>query len=137
MMLGVPTGELPQGVFRWSEAPADLTDAGIWLSADDPRLPPWLTPFNGGVLAALDADGTYMAGVGIKRHDDHGWEIAVGTDPAYRGRGLAKHLVAQAARWILDQGAVPTYLHAPENLASAHVAEAAGFPDRGWHILGF
>lgn len=137
MMLGVPTGDLPRGVFRWSEAPVDLPDAGIWLQADDPRLPPWLVPFNGGVLAALDEDDRYMAGVGIKRHDDVGWEIAVGTDPAYRGRGLARQLVTQAARRVLDEGAVPTYLHAPDNIGSARVAEAAGFPDRGWQILGF
>jgi hypothetical protein len=26
---------------------------------------------------------------------------------------------------------VPTYQHDPDNMASAHVAEAVGFPDRG------
>lgn len=31
---------------------------------------------------------------------------------------------------------VATYLHAVTNTASARVAEAAGFPDTGWWILG-
>jgi hypothetical protein len=37
---------------------------------------------------------------------------------------------------VLDEGALPTYLHSPANLASAAVAEAAGFPDRGWLAFG-
>jgi predicted GNAT family acetyltransferase len=73
--------------------------------------------------------------VGIKHHDRHGHELAVGTEPAARGRGLARRLVAQAARRILDEGAVPTYQHDPANIASARVAEAAGFPDRGWRSI--
>jgi hypothetical protein len=44
--------------------------------------------------------------------------------------------VAQAARRVAEEGAVATYLHAVSNTASAHVAEAAGFPDTGWWILG-
>ena len=44
--------------------------------------------------------------------------------------------VAQAARRVLDEGAVPTYLHERDNHASARVAEAAGFPDRGWRAYG-
>jgi len=43
--------------------------------------------------------------------------------------------VAQAARRVIADGAVPTYLHAFDNTASARVADAAGFPDRGWQVL--
>ncbi len=111
-------------------------DLGEWLPAQDPRVPAWLRPFGGEVLVVLERD-RYVAGVGLKKHDAHGREIAVGTEEAARGRGLARRLVAQAARRVLDEGAVPTYLHAPENLPSARVAQAAGFPDRGWHVLGF
>lgn len=135
--LGKPGGTMFQGAFRWCEQPAQLPDAGIWLPAEDPRIPAWLVPFGGEVLVALDDDQHYMAGVGIKRHDRYGQELAVGTEPAYQGRGLARKLVAQAARRILQRGAVPTYLHAFSNIASAHAADAAGFPDRGWKILGF
>ena len=133
--LGLPDHRMFQGTFRWSVDPAPLPDAGVWLPADDPRVPPWLHPFGGEALVALEAD-RYVAGVGVKRHDRHGHELAVVTEPAARGRGLARRLVAQAARRVVDEGAVATYLHAPGNVGSARVAEAAGFPDRGWHVLG-
>ncbi|HVF31718.1 MAG TPA: GNAT family N-acetyltransferase [Acidimicrobiales bacterium] len=135
--LGRPGARLFEGVFRWSGAPAPLDDAGEWVATDDPRVPPWLLPFGGDVLMAFDpVTGAYVAGVGIKRHDEHGHELAVVTEEAAQGRGLARRLVAQAARRVLADGAVPTYLHADANVRSAKVADAAGFPDLGWRILG-
>jgi GNAT superfamily N-acetyltransferase len=129
------TGRFFTGVFRWSTAPADLPDAGTWIAADDPSVPEWLWPFGGEVLVAVDpATGEHLSGVGVKRHDAFGHELAVVTRPAAEGRGLGRRLVAQAARRVLDEGAVPTYLHAVDNHASAHLATAAGFPDRGWAV---
>jgi GNAT superfamily N-acetyltransferase len=125
-----------RAVFRSTRAPAPLPDAGEWVCAGDPVVPQWLRPFGRDVLLARDDDGRYLAGVGVKRHDRYGHELAVGTEPVARGRGLARRLVAQAARRVLDEGAVPTYLHAPDNVASARVAEAAGFADRGWSTYG-
>jgi GNAT superfamily N-acetyltransferase len=133
--IGHPRGFLGRAAFRWSDAPADLPDAGVWVAPDGPRLPDWLRPFNGTVLVAWDDAGRYAAGVGRKQHDRHGHELSVGTEARMRGRGLARRLVAQAARRVLDDGAVPTYLHAFDNVASARVAEAAGFPDRGWQVF--
>ncbi len=133
--LGRPGAPVWIGTLRWSTAPADLPDAGEWRPADDPDLPPWLRPFGGQVLVAL-VHGRYAAGVGLKRHDRFGVELAVGTEPEHRGRGLATRLVAQAARRILADGAVPTYIHDPANIASARTASAAGFPDDGWQTLG-
>jgi GNAT superfamily N-acetyltransferase len=123
-------------VFRYTVEPAALPEAGEWVPADDPAVPAWLRVFGGDVLVARDGDGGYLAGVGIKRHDTYGNELSVGTEAAARGRGLARRLVAQAARRVLDEGAVPTYLHEPSNAASARVAEAAGFPDQGWTAYG-
>jgi GNAT superfamily N-acetyltransferase len=156
--VGFPERGAYQAVFRWTLEPTPMPDAGVWLPADDPVLPTWLRPFGGDavaspptggsgqtgetgrpgeVLVARDPDtGAYLAGVGIKRHDQYGHELAVGTEPAARGRGLARRLVAQAARRVLDEGAVPTYLHDPTNTASCRVAEAAGLPDRGWTSFG-
>ena len=136
--LGLPGHIVYRGVCRWSDVPptADrLPDAGVWLPHQDPRVPEWLRPFGGDVLVALDGD-RYLAGVGLKRHDRHGHEISVGTDEQARGRGLARRLVAQASRALHAQGVVATYLHDPSNVASARVADAAGFPDRGWGVLG-
>jgi GNAT superfamily N-acetyltransferase len=131
--IGLPDRTVYSGVFRWTARPEPLPDAGTWVDAGDPSVPEWLRIFGGQVLLALDPDtGGYLAGVGIKRHDQYGHEIAVGTEQAARGKGLARRLVAQAARRILDEGAIPTYQHAFDNVASARVAQAAGFPDRGW-----
>jgi GNAT superfamily N-acetyltransferase len=135
-VLEKPGAVLFEGVFRWSGEPTPLPDAGRWVDATAPDVPDWLLPFGGQVLMAFDEGGHYIAGVGVKRHDDHGHELAVVTEGAAQGKGLARGLVAQAARHVIDQGAVPTYLHADSNVASAHVADAAGFPDLGWRILG-
>ncbi len=130
-------GRLGRGLFRWSESPTATPDTGEWVPTDDPRVPPWLFPFNGDVLIAWDDDGNYGGGVGRKQHDQFGHELSVGTEESLRGRGIGRRLVATAARRVLDDGAIPTYLHAPDNHASAKVADAAGFPDVGWKILGF
>ena len=126
---------LVEGIFRWSTAPVLAGEAGVWVPVEDPRVPEWLVPFGGEVLVAFDDGGAYAAGVGLKRHDDDVWEIAVGTDERHRGRGLARRLVGQAAAAVLAAGAVPTYQHDLDNHASAKVAAAAGFPDVGWRFL--
>ena len=133
--LGWPEARLFDGVFRWSTDPTPLDDAGEWVAASDDRVPDWLKPFNGDVLITFE-DGVYVAGVGIKVHDEFGHELAVVTEDAAQGNGLARRLVAQAARAVIARGAVPTYLHADSNVRSAKVAVAAGFPDVGWRILG-
>ncbi len=137
-LLGKPDHVVYRGVCRWAvDVPSaeELPDVGQWLPAADRRVPGWLKPFGGAVLVVMDND-EYVAGVGLKRHDEHGQEISVGTEEAARGRGLARRLVAQAARMLLAGGVIPTYLHDPANIASAKVADAAGFPDRGWTAIG-
>lgn len=133
--LGIPGGRLFSGVFRWSESPPPDPGRGVWLPTEDTRVLPWLRPFNGEVLVGLD-DGAVAAGVGRKQHDRWGHELAVVTEPGHRGQGWASDLVIQAAHRVLADGAVPTYLHAETNEASARTADVAGFPDRGWSILG-
>jgi GNAT superfamily N-acetyltransferase len=127
-------GRMFDVMYRWSDGAPALEPLGSWLPWDDPVVPPWLHPFGGEVLVHVE-DGRYVGGVGLKRHDDLAWEISVGTEEAARGRGIARRLVATAATRVLDEGRVPTYLHDLRNHASAHVAEASGFPDRGWRLL--
>lgn len=134
-VLDLPGWRFARGTFRWSHAPTPGDDVGRWLDRADGRVPAWLRPFNGDVLVAL-VDGEVAAGVGRKQHDRHGHELAVVTEEPHRGKGLAALLVAQAARRVLDDGAVPTYLHAPGNAASAATARRCGFPDEGSQILG-
>jgi GNAT superfamily N-acetyltransferase len=136
-LVGRPDARFGRGVFRWSHELVEGTDPdAVWLAPDDERVPPWLAVFNGEVLVHLDEHGRYGAGVGRKRHDDWGQELSVATEEHLRGKGLARRLVAQAARRVAEEGAVATYLHAVSNTASAKVAEASGFPDTGWWILG-
>lgn len=137
-------GTAGTGVLRWAhDVPSeDGPDTGVWLpatlaDAGDPRVPLWLRPFGGEVLVALDDDRVYLAGVGLKRHDPALWEIAVVTDERARGRGLARRLVAQAARRVVAEGRDVLYLHAPDNEASAAVARVSGFHDTGWQVVGF
>jgi GNAT superfamily N-acetyltransferase len=130
-VLGRPGARLVRSILRWTDEPASLLPLGDEVDGRDGRVPEWLRPFGGDVLLLLDDDGRYLAGVGRKRHDSWCTELAVGTEPAARGRGLARRLVATAARRVLDEGKVPTYQHDPDNVASAHVADAVGFPDRG------
>lgn len=134
-VLGQPGGVVGRGVYRYAVSAVPVDPIGEWVPTDDPEVPEWLRPFGGRVLLVRE-DGQYVAGLGIKRHDDLGREVAVATEEAWRGRGLAKALVAQATLDILCDGGVPIYLHGRENVASARVAEATGFPDRGWSILG-
>jgi len=136
-ILGVGPAAFGTGVFRTTDAvDPSVADLGEWFEHQTEGLPEWLAPFNGPRLVAFSEDGRPIAGVGIKIHDRYGHELSVVTDEEARGRGVARRLVATAARRILDEGAVPTYLHDPANEASAHVAEAVGFPDRGWTVHG-
>jgi GNAT superfamily N-acetyltransferase len=134
-VVGRPGWRFSHGTFRWTSDPTPGEDAGTWVDPREPGVPAWLRPFNGDVLVAL-VDGDVAAGVGRKQHDPHGHELAVVTEEAHRGRGLAALLVAQAARRVLADGAVPTYLHAPGNTASAATAVRSGFTDEGWQVLG-
>jgi GNAT superfamily N-acetyltransferase len=133
--LGQPGAVVGRGVYRYALAPAPVEPVGEWVPADAPDVPAWLRPFGGEVLVVREG-GTYVAGLGIKRHDEVGMEVAVATEEAWRGRGLARALVARATASILRRGGVPIYLHGRGNAASARVAEASGYPDRGWFILG-
>ena len=135
-LLGLADHRLGDAVFRPCRALVEQEEIGAWISPEDERVPSWLRPFNGEILVVFDDEGHFAAGVGRKRHDEYAQEIAVGTEEAHRGKGLAKALVAQAARRIYEDGAVATYLHRRDNAASAKVAESVGFPDLGWSMLG-
>jgi len=136
-ILGTGPARFGAGVFRSTTAVDPTIEAlGEWVTTQTSDLPPWLAPFNGPRLVARNNAGEVIASVGIKIHDRFGYEISVVTEAEARGRGFARRLVATAARWVLDDGAIPTYLHQPSNLASAHVAEAVGFADNGWTVHG-
>ena len=63
----------------------------------------------------------------MKHKSEHIWEIAVATEADYRGRGYARDVVSAAARYTLEQGRLPVYVHDRDNGTSAFVARAVGF----------
>lgn len=136
-ILGVGPAAFGAGVFRTtSSINQEVDDLGVWFDEQTADLPEWLAPFNGRRLVAFDNDGSVLGSVGVKVHDEYGQEISVVTEEAARGAGVARRLVATAARRILADGSAPTYLHAPDNTASARVADAVGFFDEGWLVHG-
>ena len=58
-------------------------------------------------------------------------EIYVHTDPAVRGRGWGKTVVATVARQLLTLGRLPIYVTSDTNEYSMRLAEAVGFVDTG------
>ncbi|HEY2960014.1 MAG TPA: GNAT family N-acetyltransferase [Actinomycetota bacterium] len=101
------------------------------LDASDPRLPEWvLGHFVGEAWVVLEG-GKVLSNAVLKRYDDRLREISVGTAAEARGRGLARAVVAAAARFVLAEGRAVLYNHAVDNDASARVAEAVGL-----HVLG-
>ena len=86
--IGLPERIAYEGVFRWTIRPNPLPDAGQWLPADDPAVPEWLRPFGGTCSSpATRTTGVYLAGVGIKRHDQFGHEIGRRHGPGGPGQG--------------------------------------------------
>jgi GNAT superfamily N-acetyltransferase len=101
------------------------------LDASDPRLPQWvLGHFVGEAWVVLE-DGEVLSTAVLKRYDERLREISVGTAPSARGRGLARSVVAAAARSVLAEGRAVLYNHAVDNDASARVAESVGLHELG------
>jgi hypothetical protein len=102
------------------------------IRATDPRLPEWVVGyFSGHAWVVLDGDGGVLSTAVLKRYDARLREIAVGTTERARGRGLARAVVAAAARAVLAEGRAVLYLHDERNRASARVAEAVGLTEIG------
>ena len=130
-------GHLFSGVARTGVAiPPPEAEVTV-LDAADPRLPDWVIGhFTGEAWVVLDSDGTVLSTAVLKRYDDRVREISVGTAERARGRGLARSVVSAAARSVLSEGRAVLYNHAPDNYASAKVAEAVGLHEFGrYHAI--
>lgn len=86
----------------------------------------------GTYLGARDAaDGVLVAMAGQRMHPPGHVEIsAVCTDAAFRGRGLARHLVALLVGEIIDAGDRPILHAAGSNTGAIRLYEAMGFETR-------
>jgi hypothetical protein len=130
-------GHLFSGVARTGVAiPPPEVEVTV-LDAADPRLPDWVIGhFRGEAWVVLDDDGSVLSTAVLKRYDDRLREISVGTSERARGRHLAHSVVSAAARSVLSEGRAVLYNHAPDNFASAKVAEAVGLHEFGrYHAI--
>ncbi|HYY78542.1 MAG TPA: GNAT family N-acetyltransferase [Actinomycetes bacterium] len=136
MAAAIP-GHLFSGVARTGVAiPPPAVEVTV-IDTTDPRLPDWvLGHFTGEAWVVLGDHGEVLSSAVLKRYDDRLREISVGTAEQARGRGLARAVVAAAARAVLAEGRVVLYNHAPDNHASARVAESVGLHELGrYHAI--
>jgi RimJ/RimL family protein N-acetyltransferase len=107
--------------------PSPRMERAEHLHEDDPAALHLRTRFDGAIFGVRGPRGRLVSWAALKLKSDRVWEIAVATEADYRGRGYARDVVAAAARFTLDQGRLPTYIHDRENSTSAFVARAVGF----------
>jgi len=125
-------GHLFSGVARTGVAISPPVVPVTVVDTTDPRLPDWVIGhFTGEAWVVLGERGEVLSTAVLKRYDDRLREISVGTAEAARGRGLARSVVAAAARAVLAEGRAVLYNHDPDNHASAKVAESVGLHELG------
>lgn len=73
---------------------------------------------------AIVQDGAILSACVSSRQNEESAEAWVMTDPAQRGKGLARQVVTAWARDLLNAGLTPFYSHKVQNLASARLAAA-------------
>jgi RimJ/RimL family protein N-acetyltransferase len=97
------------------------------LDRRDPRGSDLRRRFDGEVFAIRNTRGEIASWAAVKLKSDQVWEIAVVTEPPYRGQGLAKEVVSAATAHILERGRLALYVHDRTNLASAKVCRSLGY----------
>ncbi|GAC1321689.1 MAG: hypothetical protein NVSMB2_18640 [Chloroflexota bacterium] len=85
------------------------------------------TRFDGPIFGVRGPHGRLISWAALKLKSDAVWELAVATEPDYRGRGFARDTVSAAAAFTLERGRVPIYIHDRDNGTSAFVARSIGF----------
>lgn len=99
----------------------------VRIERDDARGYDLRRRFDGEIFAVWSIRGDIASWSAIKLKSDDVWEIAVVTEAAYRGQGLAKEVVSAATAYILEQGRMALYVHDRTNLASAKVCRSLGY----------
>lgn len=87
---------------------------------------------SGGPRCEIRPSGELGAVAGVNWQSPEYAEIYVYTDPAARGRGWGKSVVATLAGLVLKSGRTPLYVVAESNDYSIRLAEAVGFEDTGF-----
>jgi GNAT superfamily N-acetyltransferase len=102
----------------------------------DPAAQHLRSRFDGDVFGVRGPRDRVISWAALKLKASTVWELAVGTDADYRGRGYARDVVSAATRFVLDHGRVPIYVHDRDNSTSAFVARAVGYRIYAQIVLG-
>jgi RimJ/RimL family protein N-acetyltransferase len=108
-------------------SPSPSSDRAELVADDDSAALHLRTRFDGPIFAVRGPHGRLISWAALKLKSDRVWELAVATEPEYRGRGYARDAVSAATRFTLEQGHQPIYIHDRDNGSSAFVARATGF----------
>ena len=112
---------------RSTFVPTPSMERAELLAVDDTAALHLRTRFDGPIFGVRGPRGRLVSWAAIKLKSDSVWELAVATEPDYRGRGFARDVVAAATQYTLEQARVPIYIHDRDNGTSAFVARAVGF----------
>ncbi|MCA1644132.1 MAG: GNAT family N-acetyltransferase [Chloroflexi bacterium] len=119
------------GDFRAADAatfsPSETIHRAEQIAEDDPAALHLRTRFDGAIFGVRGPHGRLISWAALKVKSAHVWELAVATEADYRGRGYARDVVSAAARFTLERGRLPVYIHDRDNGSSGFVARAAGF----------
>jgi GNAT superfamily N-acetyltransferase len=110
-----------------SFSPPPTAQRAEYIPDDDPAALHLRTRFDGAIFGVRGPHCRLISWTALKLKSDRVWELAVATEPDYRRRGFARDTVAAAARFTLEQGRLPIYVHDRDNGTSSFVARAVGF----------
>jgi GNAT superfamily N-acetyltransferase len=119
-----------------SFAPSPTAARAELIARDDPSALHLRTRFDGEVFGVRGPRNRVISWAALKLKSASVWEIAVATEADYRGRGFARDVVSAAARYSLERGKTPIYVHDRDNSTSAFVARAVGFHLYAEIVLG-
>lgn len=92
-------------VVPWNDPAADIA-----LALSKPNAAILVGFADGGIADGGTGDGRLVASVMVG-HDGHrGWFYYLAVDPAHRGRGYGRAMVAAAERWLADAGMPKVHL---------------------------
>jgi RimJ/RimL family protein N-acetyltransferase len=97
------------------------------IPRDDPAALHLRNRFDGELFGARGPNGRLVSWAALKLKSHDVWEVAVTTEPEYRGRGYARDVVSAATRYTLEQGRLCLYVHDDENRTSAFVSRTLGY----------
>lgn len=106
------------------------------IPRDDPAAMHLRSRFDGDVFGVRGPRGRVISWAALKLKAADVWELAVATEPDYRGRGYARDVVSAATRFVLDSQRTPIYVHDRDNDTSALVSRSLGYRVYAETVLG-